>query len=84
MGEVAYRAGPRRFTAYYRREGIEMTISRIDQVQMTPHRLSCPVDAAALRDLKLGDLVYLDGVIFTGREGLYQRYLSERHIDLCR
>ncbi len=54
-----------------------MTITHIDQVQMTPHRLACPVDAAALRELKLGDLVYLDGVIFTGREGLYQRYLGE-------
>ncbi|MCZ6533623.1 MAG: fumarate hydratase C-terminal domain-containing protein [SAR324 cluster bacterium] len=40
-------------------------------------RLKCPVDAEALRKLKLGDLVFLDGPLFTGREGVYKRYLAE-------
>ena len=52
-------------------------VTRLDQVQMNPVRLHCPVAPEALRGLRLGDLVYLDGVIFTGREGLYQRYLVE-------
>ncbi|NKB59104.1 MAG: fumarate hydratase [Alphaproteobacteria bacterium] len=40
-------------------------------------RLKVPVDDAALRDLQLGDIVYLDGTIYTGREGLYQRILGD-------
>ena len=40
-------------------------------------RLSVPVDEASLRELKIGDIVYLDGVIYTGREGMYQRYLGD-------
>ena len=40
-------------------------------------RLTVPVSDEDLRDLKLGDIVYLDGVIYTGREGMYQRYLGD-------
>ena len=40
-------------------------------------RLTVPVTDEDLRDLKLGDIVYLDGVIYTGREGMYQRYLGD-------
>jgi L(+)-tartrate dehydratase beta subunit len=46
-------------------------------VKMDTVRLQAPVTAEALRALKLGDLVYIDGPIFTGREGVYQRYLGE-------
>jgi len=31
-----------------------------------------------LRDLKLGDIVYLDGLIYTAREGVYTRALEEK------
>jgi len=41
-------------------------------------RLTVPVTDEDLRDLKLGDIVYLDGVIYTGREGMYQRYLGDK------
>ncbi|MBI4081216.1 MAG: fumarate hydratase C-terminal domain-containing protein [Candidatus Lambdaproteobacteria bacterium] len=41
-------------------------------------RLRCPVRTDDLRALKLGDVVYLDGVIYTGREGLYHRLLDEK------
>jgi L(+)-tartrate dehydratase beta subunit len=54
-----------------------MSIASIDQVQMSEVRLKCPVQPEDLKRLKLGDLVYLDGVIFTGREGLYHRLLDE-------
>ena len=40
-------------------------------------RLKVPVDDAALRELEIGDIVFLDGVIYTGREGLYQRILGD-------
>lgn len=54
-----------------------MGITSIDQVEMNEVHLSCPVRPEDLAGLKLGDLVYLDGVIFTGREGLYRRWLDE-------
>jgi len=41
-------------------------------------RLSVPVSDADLATLELGDIVYLDGVIYTGREGVYQRYLGDK------
>jgi L(+)-tartrate dehydratase beta subunit len=40
-------------------------------------RLSAPVDPAQLADLSLGDVVYLDGVIYTGREGVYRKVVVE-------
>jgi L(+)-tartrate dehydratase beta subunit len=51
---------------------------KLADVKMDTVRLQCPVQPEALKALKLGDLVYLDGPIFTGREGVYQRYLAER------
>jgi L(+)-tartrate dehydratase beta subunit len=54
-----------------------MSITHIDQVEMNEVHLTCPVEAEDIKDLKLGDLVYLDGVIYTGREGLYKRMLDE-------
>ena len=32
---------------------------------------------AALADLKLGDVVYLDGLMYTAREGVYRRALED-------
>lgn len=40
-------------------------------------RLKLPATPDALADLRIGDIVYLDGVIYTGREGMYQRYLGD-------
>ena len=39
-------------------------------------RLSVPVDTEMLKALEIGNLVYLDGVIYTGREALYQRVIT--------
>src|SRR5881296_145038 len=54
-----------------------MSITSLDQVEMRQVRLTCPVGAGQLESLRLGDLVYLDGVLFTGREGLYHRLIDE-------
>jgi L(+)-tartrate dehydratase beta subunit len=54
-----------------------MSITHIDQVEMNEVHLTCPVQTEEIKDLKLGDLVYLDGVIYTGREGLYKRMLDD-------
>ena len=41
-------------------------------------RLSTPVTADAIAGLKLGQVVYLDGLVYTAREGAYRRILDER------
>lgn len=40
-------------------------------------RLTTPVSPEAIAGLELGSVVYLDGVVFTGREGVYKRILDE-------
>jgi L(+)-tartrate dehydratase beta subunit len=40
-------------------------------------RLTTPVTAAALARLELGNVVFLDGLIYTGREGVYRRILEQ-------
>ena len=40
-------------------------------------RLTTPVTDEALAGLRLGDVVYLDGRIYTGREGVYRRVVDE-------
>lgn len=41
------------------------------------HRIPAPVRDEDLARLRSGDVVYLDGVIYTGREGLYKRILGD-------
>ncbi len=45
--------------------------------QLEEVRLSAPVSAEAIAGLRLGQVVYLDGVVYTGREGVYRRILVE-------
>lgn len=42
-------------------------------------RLTVPVRPEDLKGLEVGTVVYLDGVLYTGREGLYKRILDEGH-----
>lgn len=41
-------------------------------------RLSTTPTPEALADLQLGDIVYLDGAIYTAREGVYKRALADK------
>ncbi len=41
-------------------------------------RLSTTPDADALAQLRLGDIVYLDGLMYTAREGVYIRALEDK------
>ncbi|MEE9313606.1 MAG: fumarate hydratase C-terminal domain-containing protein [Rhizobiaceae bacterium] len=41
-------------------------------------RLSTTPTPEALAELKIGDVVYLDGLIYTAREGVYKRALEEK------
>lgn len=42
-------------------------------------RLQVPVSEDDIKDLEIGTIVYLDGVIYTGREGVYKRVIEEGH-----
>ncbi len=49
-------------------------------------RLTAPVRPEDIDALELGAVVYLDGVIYTGREGFYQRIIGDGHpppVDLA-
>jgi len=39
--------------------------------------LTTPVSPEAVRSLKLGDVVYLSGVLYTGREGVYRKVVDK-------
>ena len=41
-------------------------------------RLNTPVQVEDLSRLQIGNVVYLDGVLYTGREGLYNKLLVEK------
>jgi L(+)-tartrate dehydratase beta subunit len=41
-------------------------------------RLKLPVTPDDLADLRIGDIVFLDGRLYTGREGLYQRVIGDK------
>ena len=44
---------------------------------LTQHRLTAPVSHEDLEPLQIGEVVYLDGRIFTGREGVYKKAVEE-------
>ena len=56
-------------------------IRRLDDVQMDEVHLTTPVSAEAIRSLKLGDVVYLSGALYTAREGVY-RLVVEKGLSL--
>jgi L(+)-tartrate dehydratase beta subunit len=54
-------------------------VARLDDVRMDEVVLTTPVSDADLARLKLGDVVYLDGVLYTAREGVYRKVVDEGH-----
>jgi L(+)-tartrate dehydratase beta subunit len=50
---------------------------RLDDVQMKEVRLTTPVSDADIARLQLGDIVYLDGILYTAREGVYRKVVDE-------
>jgi len=52
-------------------------IARLDDVAMDEVHLTTPVSAEAIRSLKLGDVVYLTGTLYTGREGVYRQVVDK-------
>src|SRR5216684_529929 len=52
-------------------------IARLDDVAMDEVHLTTPVSDEAIRALKLGDVVYLSGVLYTAREGVYRQVVDK-------
>jgi L(+)-tartrate dehydratase beta subunit len=52
-------------------------IMRLDDVAMDEVHLTTPVGDADLARLKLGDVVYLTGVVYTAREGVYRKVVEQ-------
>lgn len=50
---------------------------RLDDIAMDEVRLTAPVSDEAIGRLKLGDVVYLDGIVYTAREGVYRKVVDE-------
>jgi L(+)-tartrate dehydratase beta subunit len=50
---------------------------RLDDVRLDEVHLTTPVREADLARLKLGDVVYLDGVLYTAREGVYRKVVEQ-------
>jgi L(+)-tartrate dehydratase beta subunit len=56
-------------------------IRRLDDVEMNEIQLTTPITTEAIRSLKLGDVVYLSGALYTAREGVY-RQVVEKSVPL--
>src|SRR5262245_23352168 len=52
-------------------------IERLDDVAMDEVHLTTPGSAEAIARLKLGDVVYVTGVLYTAREGVYAQVVDK-------
>jgi tartrate dehydratase beta subunit/fumarate hydratase class I family protein len=52
-------------------------VARLDDVAMDEVHLTTPVSDEAIRSLKLGDVVYLSGALYTAREGVYRQVVDK-------
>lgn len=48
-----------------------------ERQKLRQRRLTLPASAEAIAGLEPGDVVYLDGVVYTAREGVYQKVVVE-------
>jgi L(+)-tartrate dehydratase beta subunit len=51
----------------------------LDDVRLREVHLVTPVSDTAIAQLELGDVVYLTGVLYTAREGVYRKVVDEGH-----
>src|SRR5262249_60363461 len=56
-------------------------INRLDDVRMREVHLTTPVSGDALDSLELGDVVYISGLLYTAREGVY-RMVVDRGVPM--
>lgn len=50
---------------------------RLDDIAMREVRLRMPVTPQDVEALELGDVVYLDGILYTAREGVYRKVVDD-------
>ena len=55
-----------------------MNAKNTSDLPMDEHTLTTPASPEALAKLKLGDIVYIDGTVFTGRIGVYKKLFDEK------
>ena len=56
---------------------MSVAYARLDDVRMDEVHLRAPVPDADIARLKLGDVVYLSGVLYTAREGVYRKVVDQ-------
>lgn len=56
---------------------MSVAYQRLDDVRMDEVHLRAPVGDADIARLKLGDVVYLSGVLYTAREGVYRKVVDD-------
>src|SRR5204862_1937901 len=54
-----------------------MRIERLDDVRMEEVHLTTPVADTQISRLKLGDVVYISGALYTAREGVYRQVVEK-------
>ncbi len=54
-----------------------MRIERLDDVPMDEVHVTTPVSDRDIRRFKLGDVVYVSGVLYTAREGVYRQVVDK-------
>jgi L(+)-tartrate dehydratase beta subunit len=52
-------------------------IERADELPMDQVTLATPISATEIARLKLGDVVYINGIVYTAREGVYHKVVEE-------
>lgn len=52
-------------------------MNSLETLKLREVRLTAPLTEDDIRTLEIGDAVFLDGVLFTGREGLYRRLFDQ-------
>ena len=50
---------------------------RLEDVAMDEVHLTTPIGAEDIARLKLGDVVYVSGAIYTAREGVYRKVVDQ-------
>jgi L(+)-tartrate dehydratase beta subunit len=57
-------------------------MENLEKLDMREVQMQIPITKEDTRALKIGDIVFLNGLVFTGREGLYKKVFDDGHEPL--
>ena len=77
-GEVVYRTGPEWYTPLPKARRLVDWQEEPRNGKATSANIEHKSQKEELSELRLGDVVYLDGTIYTAREGVYKRALEDK------